>query len=314
MPPTPVESIRDTPLVSVVIPAYNYAQYLPAAVDSVLAQDYPAREVLVIDDGSTDDTAEKMRKYGERIRYIRQDNAGLSAARNRGIAESRGAFIAFLDADDLWEPGKLSCAMAIFQGRGKRLGIVASRGQKIDAAGNSLPVKDLSGGVDREISVTDLLVSNRFSPSSVVVRQECFTQCGDFDRHLRSSEDRDMWIRIAAAGYGILRLGTPLIKIRVHAAGMSRHTDRMRAATGSVLRRARKQGVLSLSYFGVWPRIWAFFYFQTAWMYHEEGRHWSAIRDLFYSFLACPFYPAPQRENEPILFRLRSLRTFLRIF
>src|SRR5262245_39908172 len=95
------------PNVSVVIPSYNSAAYLPAAIDSVLAQTARDLEVIVVDDGSTDDTPDVVARYGPPVRGIRQANAGVAAARNRGIAEARGRYIAFLDADDTWEPVKL---------------------------------------------------------------------------------------------------------------------------------------------------------------------------------------------------------------
>ena len=90
------------PLVSVVIPNYNYGQYLRQAIDSVLAQTYPAIEIIVVDDGSQDKSEAIVRSYGERVRLIAQRNQGVSVARNRGVQESAGEFVAFLDADDAW--------------------------------------------------------------------------------------------------------------------------------------------------------------------------------------------------------------------
>src|SRR5262245_16845767 len=95
------------PEVSVIIPSYNSARYLTDAVSSVLGQTFLDFEVLIIDDGSTDDTAAVISRYGERVGYIRQLNAGVAAARNRGIKESRGRYVAFLDADDTWHQDKL---------------------------------------------------------------------------------------------------------------------------------------------------------------------------------------------------------------
>ena len=95
-------------MVSTVITSYNKGPYLAEAIDSALAQDYPHREILVIDDGSTDHTPEVAGAYEDRIRYIRQENRGPSGAKNRGIIEVRGEFIAFLDGDDRWRPGKLT--------------------------------------------------------------------------------------------------------------------------------------------------------------------------------------------------------------
>jgi glycosyltransferase involved in cell wall biosynthesis len=105
------------PEVSVIIPTYNSANYLTQAVDSVLAQTFRDNEILVVDDGSTDETEDVMRRYNSPVRYIRQKNGGVASARNRGIAESRGRYIAFLDADDTWYPIKLERQLAALDNR-----------------------------------------------------------------------------------------------------------------------------------------------------------------------------------------------------
>ena len=99
--------MRTLPLISVIIPTHNCAAYLPEALDSVLSQTYPNIEILVIDDGSTDNTAAIMAAYAEDSVYIRQERLGPSCARNRGIAKATGTYLAFLDADDIWLPSKL---------------------------------------------------------------------------------------------------------------------------------------------------------------------------------------------------------------
>ncbi len=103
------------PLVSVVIPTYNRAQMVSEAVRSVLEQTFGDLEVIVVDDGSTDGTREALKPHADKIRYLRQENSGVSAARNRGIAEARGSLIAFLDSDDLWLPAKLKNQVLFFQ-------------------------------------------------------------------------------------------------------------------------------------------------------------------------------------------------------
>ncbi len=102
-------------MISVIIPAFNRAWTLKRAVDSALAQDYRHREIIVVDDGSTDGTRELLAEYKDEIRVLAQANKGVSAARNLGIQESRGSFIALLDSDDAWEKNKLSCQMDFFQ-------------------------------------------------------------------------------------------------------------------------------------------------------------------------------------------------------
>jgi glycosyltransferase involved in cell wall biosynthesis len=100
------EMIRDA-AISVVIPTYNYARFVCEAVDSALSQSLRPQEVIVVDDGSTDDTSDRLRQFGDRIRYVFQQNGGLSKARNTGIREARGDWVAFLDSDDIWHPRKL---------------------------------------------------------------------------------------------------------------------------------------------------------------------------------------------------------------
>jgi glycosyltransferase involved in cell wall biosynthesis len=109
--------MRTRPLVTVLIDTYNYGQYIEEAVGSVLAQDFPAkqREILVVDDGSTDDTAERLRKFGDAITYLRKPNGGQASAFNFGLEKARGEFVAFLDADDYWLPGKLQRIVEAFE-------------------------------------------------------------------------------------------------------------------------------------------------------------------------------------------------------
>src|SRR5438067_6268305 len=121
------------PAVSVVIPAFNYARYLPLAIDSALNQTHANLEVIVVDDGSTDDTREVVGAYrDERVRYVHQENAGLSAARNTGIRNARFAFVGFLDADDEWLPDMLAAAMERFANLPERFAIIACGSFRVD--------------------------------------------------------------------------------------------------------------------------------------------------------------------------------------
>lgn len=112
-----MEPGKENPIVSVVIPTFNRGWILQAAVDSVLAQTFRDFELIVVDDGSTDDTAEILMSYGPALRVVRQGNAGVSAARNAGIRSAKGALIAFLDSDDRWLPDKLGCQVDFFNAR-----------------------------------------------------------------------------------------------------------------------------------------------------------------------------------------------------
>lgn len=296
--------------VSVVIPAYNYAHFLPEAIDSALAQSYPKVEVIVIDDGSTDATPEVAAKYGDKIRYIRKVNAGLPAARNTGIQAATYPFIGFLDADDQWKPEFLACAMGEFAKLPPEFGLVAAQAVYVDLAGVPFELKAMTWGVHGRMDHRDILIKTRFSPSAVVARKSALEAAGMFDESLRSSEDRDMWIRIGAK-FPIFLQAERLALIRRHRTSMSRNAGRMKENIRRVLQKSKNLGLVSSGDLAFWLRAYSFMYFQTAWMYYEQGNRLTAVRDLFLSGLYWPFHTHPETLNEPALFRLRSLRHFL---
>lgn len=304
------QSESQLPGVSVVIPAYNYAHYLPTAINSALRQDYPRVEVIVVDDGSTDNTSEITEAYGDRIRCIRKVNAGLSAARNTGIEAASHPFIAFLDADDEWLPNALSVAMREFALAPETLSVVSSQSIFMDPEGQIVPFKSRVGGLPREISFADVLLKSRFSPSSVVARKSVFQECGMFDPLMRSSEDRDMWIRIAAK-HKVVQLRERLLYVRDHASSMSKNTDRMKANMRITFKKAFAMKARGGSGLLVRLRVGSFFHFQIAWMYFDEGRRLAALKEWLLSALLWPAFSDPSSLNEPPLFRLRSLYRFL---
>jgi len=294
------------PGISVVMPAYNYARFLPEAIDSALAQNYPNLEIIVVDDGSTDDTAQVVARYGSRVRYIHQPNAGLPAARNTGIHAATHPFVAFLDADDVWLPGMLDRVMDTFRTLPAEFGLVASKCIRFGVPGTPLNNKRLDAELYGEIGVQDILLQSRFSPSSVVARREVFEECGCFDPTLRSSEDRDMWIRIAARRRLHL-IGEALIKSRVHPNNMSKNADRMKNSMRTVINKAWRARLVSPWELCFWLRVRANFFFQTSLLLNFQGRKLAAVRDLLISILLWPVFANPHQLNEPALFRLRTL-------
>ena len=215
------------PLVSVVIPTYNSAQFVGDAVKSVLEQTYSRHEIIVVDDGSTDNTKEVLQLFGERIQYIHQENRGPSAARNTGIRLAKGAYICFLDADDLWLPGKLEVQVS-FMERHKDVGLVLSDHEEFDSTGvvleSFIAAKKfrseltLPGLVEKPFS--KLVAENFISTPTVIIRRECFEKAGLFDETLRSVEDRDLWLRIAA-NYDIACLPMVVCRRRLHGSNIS---------------------------------------------------------------------------------------------
>jgi len=305
-------SLPDTG-VTVVVPAYNYAQYLERAVRSALAQHHQPVEVVIVDDGSTDGTPDLARRLAAEspaVRCIRQENAGLSAARNTGIRAASHPFVAFLDADDEWLPDMLSTAMAAFQKLPASVGIVACNSYRTDPAGEPIGEKRTAPRGDRFFSAGDILAKTRFMPSCVVARRECFITAGGFDTALRSSEDRDMWLRIAAR-WQVFYIDQALVRIRKHASNMSRHADRMLDAMRRVRRKARQSGLKPDALPGFWLRLRAIEHFQAGWMYWDEGRNGRALYHALASLVAWPL-PLDHRDlHEPPLFRLRAAVRFM---
>nr|WP_321401812.1 glycosyltransferase family A protein [uncultured Desulfobacter sp.] len=186
--------VEKTDIISVIIPTFNRAWALKRAVDSALAQDYEQKEIIVVDDGSTDDTQDVLAGYKDEIRVLIQENKGVSAARNFGIRESRGRFIALLDSDDAWEKKKLSCQMAFFQANPDAMicqteEIWIRNGKRV----NPKKKHKKPSGMIFEPSLKLCLVS----PSAVMIRKELFDQKGMFNEAFEVCEDYDLWLRIS---------------------------------------------------------------------------------------------------------------------
>jgi glycosyltransferase involved in cell wall biosynthesis len=215
-----------SPLVTVVVPNFNCGRFLPDALDSVLAQTYPHREVIVIDDGSTDDSLLVLNAYRDRVgpdrlQIVTQPNQGVSAARNAGIERSRGELIAFLDADDVWHPEKLAKQVPLFAG--PAVGLVYCAVEYVDEQlrrlGTNLTGR--RGHVLREIALlrgTVVLAGG----STAVVRRACFDRVGRFDREMSTAADWDMWRRIACH-WDVDVVREPLMRYRMRPASMHRN-------------------------------------------------------------------------------------------
>ncbi len=184
------------PTVSVVMAAKNYARFLPAAVDSVLAQTVVDWELVIVDDGSTDHTPAAVKSYltNPRVRYFRSDRLGQPRAKNLGAGLSRGQFIAYLDADDAWKPTKLEKQLALLRDK-PEVGVCFCRRSLIDEQNNLLPSQDRPAPRGRV--VRDIFLRNFVCFSSVVVRRQVFDHVGGFDPEWDLSIDYDLWLRAA---------------------------------------------------------------------------------------------------------------------
>jgi glycosyltransferase involved in cell wall biosynthesis len=180
-------------MVSVILPTFNRARMVGQAIDSVLAQTYPHFELIVVDDGSTDDTPAMLRGYGDRIRVVRRDNGGVSAARNSGIRASGGELIALLDSDDYWLPEKLAHQVDVFNRHpettiGQTEEIWVRNGVRVNPRQRHLK----KAGMIFEDSLPLCLIS----PSAVMLRRTLLDAAGGFDESLPACEDYDLWLRI----------------------------------------------------------------------------------------------------------------------
>lgn len=297
--------------VTVVIPAYNYARFLPDALASALAQNYSPLEIIVVDDGSTDETPSLLASYTDpRLRVIRKVNEGLSAARNTGIREAIHPFIAFLDADDRWADGFLCTVMERFRELPEEFAIVATGSQRMTGNGQLVEKPRSIISPPTVLTARHLILLNRMFPSAVVVRKSAFTQCGYFDQTLRSSEDRDMWIRITTQ-FRATHIDETLVHIRRHGENMSRHSARMRKNTATTLRKAWTAGAVSRWNIPFWCAARGYFEYQSAWTHFSAGSRASALQFVALSFIICPFFTNPSDVGESLFFRLRALRHFL---
>ena len=219
-----ITKFQDADLVSIVIPNFNHGKYIGQAIQSVLCQDYPNFEIIVVDDGSTDNSSEVVAQFGEKVHYIWQKNQGLSAARNTGIRASNGQYIGVLDADDLYEPNFISTMMSNLKSQSDADGIYCGY-QFVDENNRLLPQIEA-----RSIPETGLyralLDGNFLVPESVLVHRYCYSKVGDFDPLLSACEDWDMWLRITSQ-YKIISTSKILTRHRTLPGSMSSNPSRM---------------------------------------------------------------------------------------
>lgn len=266
------------PAVSVVIPAWNAAWCVGRAIDSVLAQDFADREIVVVNDGSTDDTAGVLAGYGDVIRVVTQANGGMSSARNAGIRAARGRYLAFLDADDRWLPGKLGRQMALMAQR-PELAFCAATARFEDPEGKPAGMWACSGKADA--GVADIFAHHATvagGASSVLARRELVQQLGGFDETLFGAEDTDLWVRLAALG-PFACIADPLVVVLKRPGSVSRNRARMRAGAIAMTKKNRNLLPAALRG-GFWRQVYAGTLCDYAKWAYRDGALGTALRDL----------------------------------
>ena len=233
------------PKISVIIPTYNRAHYINEAIDSALAQTYQNVEIVVVDDGSTDETRAVLKGYEDKIRYFYQGHQGVAAARNFGIEKSSGQYLAFLDDDDIWFQEMLEVQVAYLEAH-PEVGMVHADILIMDETSDNprprerilakgLPPEieepiavrgDIRGPIPSGYILPELIIRNVIMIQTAVVRRSCFNEVGLFDQDSRLSQDYHLWLRIARK-FPIAYLDRPLAIYRIHTTNMSR--DRVSA-------------------------------------------------------------------------------------
>jgi len=276
------------PRVSVVIPAYNAAWCLRRAINSVLQQDYRGFELIVVDDGSTDETASIADSYGRRLRLIRKSNGGLSSARNAGIKNAQGGYVAFLDADDWWLPGKLRLQADLMDDHPEL--VFCSTTTEVHSPEGEL-VQLWQCGTIRTTALEEIFRVNAFvagSGSAVMAKKSALIEAGGFDETLRSLEDIDMWMRLAAIG-GYACIDTPLTAIEKRPDSMSGNLEIMRHSAIRVMKKNRqllppdKRGAF-------WRAAYAGMLSDYAKWSHRQGDSLRALADLLRGLALSPLH------------------------
>lgn len=296
--------------VTVVVPSYNSGHLIGEAVASVLAQTVPPEVVIVVDDGSTDDTADRLARSGARVRYIHQPKQGVSAARNRGLREARSEFVAFLDADDVWHRRKLELQLAVLRAKSD-VGLVGTSTYSWPGKAPELSRQPTEGRLV-PVPWELLAVRNVFVTSSVLIRRTVLDRVGEFDTRLQGPEDHDLWLRVAE----VTRTGNldvPLTGYRDVPGSLSKQPRRMEEG---MLRIIAKLGARGAWRGRSWLRrkAYSLVYLQSAYMYGQAGAHRTAIARSIRS-IACYFWPYRASECKASFERPKwLLRSLINLF
>ena len=251
---------QPAPRVTIVIPTYNALAFLPETLASVYQQTYQDFEVIVVDDGSADGSLDWLKAQNfARLRALSQENQGVSVARNRGVREARGEFIAFLDADDLWEPEKLEKQLAVFAAK-PDTGLVHTGTRILEADGSLGATFGVSAEGD---TLTRVIRSNPIRCGSTpLVKKACFEEVGLFDSSLLRSEDWEMWVRVAAK-YPFGVVDEPLVRYRQHASNKSKDYKKLLQNMERIVEKIYEQVPAELQ--SIKAEAYGFIYLHTAW-------------------------------------------------
>lgn len=204
----------NSPLVSIVIPVYNGANYLREAIESALAQTYNNIEIIVINDGSIDETESIALSFGTTIRYFKKNNGGVASALNLGISEMRGEYFSWLSHDDLYKPEKIEKQITFLFSQENKRSLIFSGFDTIDK--NSTFIKTHTINEYQQYNKFEMILYTRVHGCTLLIPKIAFDEAGYFDEALETVQDNHMWLRIAKSGYEFIYLNEALIFNRIH--------------------------------------------------------------------------------------------------
>jgi glycosyltransferase involved in cell wall biosynthesis len=286
-----------SPTISVVIPTFNRSGLLVEAIESVLRQTHPPQEIIVVDDGSTDDTPHALARFGTRVTCHRQKNSGQAVARNQGVKIASGDYVAFLDSDDLWVERRLELQVSALT-RQPQLDFLFGLEAKFEAEHQSEAceiqdpvVRTRLLALDGEVpSALELLICENVVPTStVLVRKSCCQAIPGMDPSIQPVEDYDFWLRLAHYGARFGFVNAFLCRRRMHEGNLVKQWVRLRVATAAVLerhlntlpaQRPTVQSRLDELYYDLGSHHLRRREFSTARRYLRQSRHRGPVRVL----------------------------------
>jgi len=274
-------------LVSIIIPSYNSARYIVQAVESALAQTHPAVEVIVVDDGSTDATQQALAPYRSRIACLHQTNRGPAAARNAGLRIAQGAYLLFLDSDDLLVPTSVAAKVSFLE-QHPQYGLVYSAWKQINDDGSRV-LGEVRPACQGDVLAALLRREFFFFPGSALIRRACLDRVGAFDETAYGTEDADLWIRLARAGYAFGYIDEPLFVYRFHNASITAGVDPRQIRSWQMhLARFFADPALPPAIKALEAEAYAILHYETAMRYFRISRIAEAQEHLRQAWQRCP--------------------------
>lgn len=294
--------LKDEPLITIITPTYNRADYIAEAVQSVLDQTYQNFEHLIVDDGSTDNTREILSPFleDERFRYFYQENQGQSVARNLALEHARGEFVCFLDSDNVWLPIHLESQLAVFQ-ETPDVDIVCGDSITIDEQGNEIGRKNIkrhSGYI-----ALQMLKDNCVGMNTTMARRKCFEEMGGMSGKRRVADDYDLWLKFSSR-YRFRYVPRYLAYYRVMNDQISSNKAARFETNESIIRDFREDYPEALTD-AQFDEGFAFFYARKARYLARSGQKWLALRNVATAIKYRPFVMAPWRSLIAILLKGR---------